>query len=80
MQNLVIVESPAKAKTIEKFLGQDYKVLSSYGHIRDLKKKTLSVNPKTFEPQYEIPADKARVVSQLKKAASEAQTVWLASD
>lgn len=80
MQNLVIVESPAKAKTIEKFLGQDYKVLSSYGHIRDLKKKSFSVNPKTFEPQYEIPADKTRVVSALKKAAADAQTVWLASD
>ena len=79
-QNLVIVESPAKAKTIEKFLGEDYKVLSSYGHIRDLKKKSFSIDTDTFEPQYEIPEDKERVVAQLKKQASEAQTVWLASD
>ena len=68
-QNLVIVESPAKAKTIEKFLGSDYKVLSSYGHIRDLKKKSFSLDPDTFEPQYEVPSDKARVVAQLKKMA-----------
>lgn len=79
-QNLVIVESPAKAKTIEKFLGDDYKVLSSYGHIRDLKKKSFSVDVETFTPQYEVPADKQKVVAQLKKMASEAQTVWLASD
>ena len=79
-QNLVIVESPAKAKTIEKFLGTDYKVMSSYGHIRDLKKKSFSIDTETFEPQYEIPEDKARVVAQLKKQAAEAQTVWLASD
>ncbi len=79
-QNLVIVESPAKAKTIEKFLGEDYTVLSSYGHIRDLKKKTFSVDIDTFQPQYEIPADKAKVVAALKKSASEAKTVWLASD
>ncbi|MBO5659597.1 MAG: type I DNA topoisomerase [Bacteroidaceae bacterium] len=79
-QNLVIVESPAKAKTIEKFLGEDYKVLSSYGHIRDLKKKSFSVDVDTFAPQYEVPADKFKVVAQLKKMASEAQTVWLASD
>ncbi len=78
--NLVIVESPAKAKTIEKFLGSDYKVLSSYGHIRDLKKKSFSVDPETFEPQYEVPADKVRVVTQLKKMATEAETIWLASD
>lgn len=79
-QNLVIVESPAKAKTIEKFLGDDYKVLSSYGHIRDLKKKSFSVDVETFTPQYEVPADKLKVVGQLKKMAAEAQTVWLASD
>ncbi|MEE1235466.1 MAG: DNA topoisomerase, partial [Bacteroidaceae bacterium] len=79
-QNLVIVESPAKAKTIEKFLGSDYKVLSSYGHIRDLKKKSFSLDPETFDPQYEVPSDKARVVAQLKKMASESETVWLASD
>lgn len=79
-QNLVIVESPAKAKTIEKFLGQDYKVLSSYGHIRDLKKKTFSVDIETFTPQYEIPSDKAKIVAQLKKSAADADIVWLASD
>ncbi len=79
-QNLVIVESPAKAKTIEKFLGQDYKVLSSYGHIRDLKKKTFSVDIDTFTPQYEIPSDKAKIVAQLKKSAADADIVWLASD
>ena len=59
-ENLVIVESPAKAKTIEKFLGEDYKVMSSYGHIRDLKKKELSIDPKTLEPDYEIPDEKKR--------------------
>lgn len=79
-KNLVIVESPAKAKTIEKFLGQDYKVMSSYGHIRDLKKKDLSVNIETFEPIYEIPSDKKKIVSALKEAAKNADTVWLASD
>ena len=79
-ENLVIVESPAKAKTIEKFLGDDYCVMSSYGHIRDLKKKSFSVDEKTFMPQYEIPADKAKVVSQLRKQAGESKTVWLASD
>ena len=78
--NLVIVESPAKAKTIEKFLGDNYKVLSSYGHIRDLKKKSFSVDVDTFTPQYEIPSDKAKVVAQLKKQAEEAKMVWLASD
>ncbi len=79
-KNLVIVESPAKAKTIEKFLGKDYKVMSSYGHIRDLKKKDFSVDLDTFMPQYEIPADKAHVVSQLKQNAKKVDTVWLASD
>ena len=63
-ENLVIVESPAKAKTIEKFLGENYCVMSSYGHIRDLKKKSFSVDETTFLPQYEIPADKVRVVAQ----------------
>lgn len=63
--NLVIVESPAKAKTIEKFLGSDYKVMSSYGHIRDLKKRAFSIDTNTFEPQYEIPADKTRLVSHI---------------
>jgi DNA topoisomerase I len=79
-KNLVIVESPAKAKTIEKFLGEEYKVMSSYGHICDLKKKDLSINVDTFEPIYEIPADKKKVVSELKAAAGKAQMVWLASD
>ena len=79
-KNLVIVESPAKAKTIEKFLGKDYKVMSSYGHIRDLKKKDFSVDMDTFLPQYEIPSDKAHIVSQLKQNAKQADTVWLASD
>ncbi len=79
-ENLVIVESPAKAKTIEKFLGDDYKVLSSYGHIRDLKKKTFSVDTESFTPQYEIPTDKTKVVALLKKQALDAKTVWLASD
>ena len=78
--NLVIVESPAKAKTIEKFLGDDYKVMSSYGHIRDLKKRAFSINTDTFTPQYEIPADKTRLVSELKNMAQKAKTVWLASD
>ncbi len=78
--NLVIVESPAKAKTLEKFLGEDYKVLSSYGHIRDLKKNEFSVDLNNFTPQYEIPEEKAVLVKQLRTAASKADTVWLASD
>jgi len=80
-KNLVIVESPAKAKTIEKYLGKDYRVLSSFGHIRDLPKKGLSIDKdKGFEPTYEIPADKKKVVSELKKEAKSADVVWLASD
>ena len=80
-KNLVIVESPAKAKTIEKFLGKDFKVLSSYGHIRDLKKKEYSIDvDKNFKPAYEIPADKKALVNTLKAEAKEAETVWLASD
>ena len=79
-KNLVIVESPAKAKTIEKFLGEEYKVQSSYGHIRDLKKKNFSIDTNTFAPQYEIPADKQKIVQTLKKMATESETVWLASD
>ena len=78
--NLVIVESPAKAKTLEKFLGEDYKVVSSYGHIRDLKKRSFSVDVNTFAPQYEVPTDKKSVVENLKKLSKEAKTVWLASD
>ena len=79
-KNLVIVESPAKAKTIEKFLGNDYKVMSSYGHIRDLKKKELSIDDHTLQPEYEIPDDKKRLVSELKSNAKKAEKVWLASD
>ncbi|MDE6179016.1 MAG: type I DNA topoisomerase, partial [Duncaniella sp.] len=81
MKNLVIVESPAKAKTIEKFLGKDYKVMSSYGHIRDLRKKDISIETDgDFAPVYEIPDDKKSLVAELKKAAKSAETVWLASD
>ncbi len=81
LKNLVIVESPAKAKTIEKFLGKDFKVMSSYGHIRDLKKKNFSIEvDDDFTPIYEIPSDKTDLVKTLKKAAAGAQTVWLASD
>ena len=80
-KNLVIVESPAKAKTIEKFLGKEYKVLSSYGHIRDLKQKEFSIDIKNnYEPEYVIPADKKKIVSELKSEAKKADTVWLASD
>lgn len=80
-KNLVIVESPAKAKTIEKFLGNDYKVLSSYGHIRDLKKKEFSIDVENgFEPTYEIPTDKKKLVADLKAEAKKADMVWLASD
>ena len=81
LKNLVIVESPAKAKTIEKFLGTDYKVLSSYGHIRDLHKKDFSIDIEhDFKPIYEIPAEKKELVATLKKNAKSAETVWLASD
>ncbi len=80
-KNLVIVESPAKAKTIEKFLGADYKVLSSYGHIRDLKKKGLGIDLQHgYAPEYEISDDKKKLVADLKKAAKTAEMVWLASD
>lgn len=79
--NLVIVESPAKAKTIQNFLGKDYKVMSSYGHIRDLEKKDFSIDVNNdFQPIYEIPEDKLSLVSELKKAAKSVKTVWLASD
>ena len=79
-ENLVIVESPAKAKTIERFLGKDYKVMSSYGHIRDLKKKEISINMDSLEPEYEIPEEKRKVVSELKSNAKKAKKIWLASD
>ncbi|MGB8357710.1 MAG: type I DNA topoisomerase [Bacteroidales bacterium] len=80
-ENLVIVESPAKAKTIEKFLGKDFTVASSFGHIRDLAKNNLGIEvEKGFRPVYEIPEDKKKVVSELRKLASKAKTVWIASD
>ena len=79
-KNLVIVESPAKAKTIEKFLGKEYKVMSSYGHIRDLKKKEMSIDTKSLEPEYEIPEEKMKLVKDLKSNAEKAEKVWLASD
>lgn len=79
-KNLVIVESPAKAKTIEKFLGKDYKVMSSYGHIRDLKKRELSIDIDTLNPDYEIPEEKKKLVTELKNNALNSEKVWLASD
>jgi len=81
IENLVIVESPAKAKTIEKFLGKEYRVVSSFGHIRDLSKKNLGIDIENgFSPDYEIPKEKTKVVAELRKAASEAKSVWIASD
>ena len=79
-ENLVIVESPAKAKTIERFLGKDYKVMSSYGHIRDLKKKEISIDMDTLLPYYEIPEEKKKLVAELKSQARKAKQIWLASD
>jgi len=80
-KNLVIVESPAKAKTLEKFLGKDYKVMSSYGHIRDLKAKVFSIDFKNnYAPLYEVPAEKKKLVTELKAEAKKAEVVWLASD
>src|SRR5512133_296471 len=80
-ENLVIVESPAKAKTIEKFLGKDLRVVSSFGHIRDLAKKNLGIDvEKNFTPHYEIPKEKTKVVSELRKAAKDSRTIWIASD
>ena len=79
-ENLVIVESPAKAKKIEEFLGKDYKVMSSYGHIRDLKKRELSIDEQTMEPDYEIPEEKKKLVTELKATAKKAKKIWLASD
>ena len=79
-ENLVIVESPAKAKTIEKFLGKDFKVMSSYGHIRDLKKRELSIDEQKLTPYYEIPAEKTKLVNDLRQNAKKAKKVWLASD
>ena len=80
-ENLVIVESPAKAKTIEKFLGKDFRVVSSFGHIRDLSKKNLGIDIENdFAPKYEIPKEKSKVVSELRKAASDSKNIWIASD
>ena len=80
-ENLVIVESPSKAKTIEKFLGKEYVVRSSFGHIRDLVKKGLGIDiEQGFEPKYEISADKKKLVAELSDMAKKAQKVWLASD
>jgi DNA topoisomerase I len=81
VENLVIVESPAKAKTIEKFLGKDFRVVSSFGHIRDLAKKNLGIEiDNSFSPVYEVPKEKAKVVSDLKKNAAESKNIWIASD
>jgi DNA topoisomerase-1 len=79
-KNLVIVESPAKAKTIQKYLGKDFEVKSSFGHIRDLPKKGMGINLETFTPDYEVSADKKKLVAELKAAAKKADIVWLASD
>src|SRR5690349_23534924 len=81
VKNLVIVESPAKAKTIEKFLGKDYTVKSCFGHVRDLAEGDLSVDVKDrFKPKYVVPDDKKKVVTELKKLAKEAEIIWLATD
>jgi DNA topoisomerase I len=81
IENLVIVESPAKAKTIEKFLGKEFRVISSFGHIRDLAKKNLGIDIENdFAPKYEVPKEKTKVVSELRKAAAEAKNIWIASD
>ena len=80
-KNLVIVESPAKAKTIEKFLGKDYQVLSSYGHVRDLQKEDISIDIKNgFKPLYIVLPDKQKIISELKKLSKQAETTWLATD
>ena len=80
-KNLVIVESPAKAKTIEGYLGKDFVVKSSYGHVRDLVKKGLAIDIEhDFQPNYEVSADKKQIVAELKKLAKEAEVVWLATD
>jgi len=79
-KNLVIVESPAKAKTIQKYLGSDFEVKSSFGHIRDLPKKGMGINLNTFTPDYEVSADKKKIVAELKDAVKKAEMIWLASD
>ena len=80
MKNLVIVESPAKAKTLGRFLGSNYKVMSSHGHIRDLKPRSFSIDTDTLTPEYIVPDDKLSIVRSLREAAKKADTVWLASD
>lgn len=81
IENLVIVESPAKARTIEKYLGKDFRVISSFGHIRDLAKKNLGIDiQNNFAPEYEIPKEKQKVVGELRKAASDTKNIWIASD
>ena len=79
-KNLVIVESPAKAKTIQKYLGKDFEVKSSFGHIRDLPKKGMGIDLSTFTPDYEVSPDKKKLVAELKAAVKKADMVWLASD
>ena len=79
-KNLVIVESPAKAKTIQKNLGKDYEVKSSFGHIRDLPKKGMGIDLSNFTPDYEVSADKKKLVTELKAAVKKSEMVWLASD
>ena len=79
-KNLVIVESPAKAKTIQKYLGKDFEVKSSFGHIRDLPKKGMGINLATFTPEYEVSADKKKLVAELKAAVKKTDMVWLATD
>src|SRR5207249_5299924 len=79
-KNLVIVESPAKAKTINKFIGKDYIVKASVGHVRDLPKSELGVDEETFEPTYEVLEGKQKIVSELKAAAKKAETIYIASD
>lgn len=79
-KNLVIVESPAKAKTIQKYLGKDYEVKSSFGHIRDLPKKGMGIDLSNFTPEYEVSADKKKLVTELKAAVKKSEMVWLASD
>ena len=81
MKNLLIVESPGKVKTIQKYLGSDFTVKASIGHIRDLGQKGMGIDIQHgFKPEYEVPADKKKVVAELKKLSSEADVVWLASD
>ncbi|MCH8905217.1 MAG: DNA topoisomerase I, partial [Bacteroidetes bacterium] len=80
-KNLMIVESPAKAKTIEKFLGEEFKVTSCYGHIRDLPRGSLAIDTENnYEPTYDVSEDKAKIVTELRKFAKESENIWLATD